>query len=523
MENEHEQPQFVRSTAKVSAGTFCSRILGMARMSVMSGLFGASDANDAFVAAFKIPNLLRDMFAEGALSAAFIPVFTTKLKEAGRSNAMQTANLVLSFLLVVVGLIVLVGILLVPLIVSALVPGFEDIPGKTELTVLLGRVMMPFLLVISAAALFMGMLNALGKFGTPAFAPILLNIGMIAAGFLICPFVSPPILGMAFGVLIGGLGQCLVQLPQLLKGGFKFRFDFKFNNPDLKLILKLAAPMVIGLAATQFNVFVITNLASTLSDGAVSFLDYAYRLLHLPLGLFAVAIATVALPNASRLAAEKDYDGMGELYMRALRFGLFLVLPAQVILLVAGKPIVALLYQHAEFTASDTLQTSSALAFYAVGLAAFSSVRITVPMFYALKETRIPVMISVVSVIANILLCFILKGYLDFRGLSLAVACAGWLNFTLLLLFLRKRLRMTSLLNSFRGLAMIVLPSIPLAALLIIGQQIVPCDISAGSKVSWLIYVTVMFLGAIMIYFGAAKILRLPELDSLLELIRKKK
>ena len=192
MENEHEQPRFVKSTAKVSAGTFCSRILGMARMSVMSGLFGASDVNDAFVAAFKIPNLLRDMFAEGALSAAFIPVFTAKLKDAGRSNAMQTANLVLSFLLVVVGLIVLIGILLVPLIVSALAPGFEDIPGKTELTILLGRVMMPFLLIISAAALFMGMLNALGKFGTPAFAPTLLNIGMIAAGFLICPFVSPP-------------------------------------------------------------------------------------------------------------------------------------------------------------------------------------------------------------------------------------------------------------------------------------------------------------------------------------------
>jgi putative peptidoglycan lipid II flippase len=523
MENEHEQPRFVRSTAKVSAGTFCSRILGMARMSVMSGLFGASDANDAFVAAFKIPNLLRDMFAEGALSAAFIPVFTAKLKEAGRSSAMQTANLVLNFLLVVVGLLVLVGIFLVPLIVSALAPGFEDIPGKTELTVLLGRVMMPFLLIISAAALFMGMLNALGKFGTPAFAPTLLNIGMIASGFLICPFVSPPILGMAIGVLIGGIGQCLVQLPQLLKGGFKLRFDFKFNNPDLILILKLAAPMIIGLAATQFNVFVITNLASKLSDGAVSFLDYAYRLLHLPLGLFAVAIATVALPNASRLAAEKDYDGMGELYMRALRFGLFLVLPAQVVLLFAGKPIVALLYQHAEFTAVDTLQTSSALAFYAVGLAAYSSVRITVPMFYALKETRIPVAISVVSVAANIMLCFILMGHLDFRGLSLAVACSGWLNFTLLLLFLRRRIRMTSLQNSFRGLVMIVLPSILLAALLILGQQIVPCDINAGSKVSWLIYVIIMLLGAVMIYLGTAKILRLPELDSLLELIRKKK
>jgi len=523
MENERQQPGFVKSTAKVSAGTFCSRILGMARMSVMSGLFGASDANDAFVAAFKIPNLLRDMFAEGALSAAFVPVFTSRLKQAGRSDAMQTANLVMNFLLVVVGLLVLIGLLLVPVIVSALAPGFGDIPGKFELTVLLGRVMMPFLLIISVAALFMGMLNALGKFGTPAFAPTLLNIGMIAAGFLICPFVTPPILGMAVGVLLGGLGQCLVQLPQLLKGGFKFRFDFKFNNPELKLILKLAAPMVVGLAATQLNVFVITNLASRLSDGAVSFLDYAYRLLHLPLGLFGVAIATVALPNASRLAADKDYGGMSELYMRALRFGLFLVLPAQVILLFAGKPIVALLYQHSEFAAADTLHTSSALAFYAIGLVAFSSVRITVPMFYALKETRIPVAASVISVGVNILLCFIFKRYLDFLGLSLAVACSGWLNFSLLLILLHRRIRVFSLRKNLQGLAQIALPSLLLAVLLILGQRAVPCDIYTGSKVSWLVYVAVMLSGAALIYLAAARIMRLPELDSVFELFGKGK
>jgi putative peptidoglycan lipid II flippase len=382
--------------------------------------------------------------------------------------------------------------------------------------------MMPFLLIISTAALFMGMLNALGKFGTPAFAPTILNIGMIAAGLLLCPLVSPPILGMAIGVLIGGLGQCLVQVPQLVSGGFRFRPNIRFNDPDLKLILKLAAPMVVGLAATQFNVFVITNLASKLSAGAVSFLDYAYRLLHLPLGLFSVAIATVALPSASRLAAEKDYSGMGELYTRALRFGLFLVLPAQVILLVAGKPIVALLYQHSQFTAADTLQTSSALAFYAVGLAAFSSVRITVPMFYALKETRTPVAISIVSVAANILLCFILKGFLDFRGLSLAVACSGWLNLSLLLLFLSRRIQLISLRSNLRGLAMIALPSILLAILLILGQQILPCDIHAGSKVSWLLYVAVMLSGAVLVYVATAKALRLPELDFLFDLARKK-
>ncbi len=523
MQNEVEQPTFVKSTAKVSVGTLCSRILGMARMSVMSGLFGATDSNDAFVAAFKVPNLLRDMFAEGALSAAFVPVFTTKLKEVSRSDAMQTANLVLSFLLVVVGLLVLICILVAPLIITALAPGFGEVPGKFELTVLLGRVMMPFLLLISIAALFMGMLNALGRFGTPAFAPVLLNVGMIAAGFLICPFVDPPILGMAFGVLIGGLGQCLVQLPQLLKGGFRLRFSIRFNDPDLKMILKLAAPMVVGLAATQFNVFVITNLASKLADGAVSFLDYSYRLLHLPLGLFGVAIATVALPNASRLAAEQDYDGMGELYIRALRFGLFLVLPAQVILLFAGKPIIALLYQHSQFTVNDTFQTASALAFYAVGLAAFSSVRITVPMFYALKETRTPVAVSVVSVVANILLCLVLKRYLDFKGLSLAVACSGWLNFVLLLLLLSRRVPIRLHSGGLRRLGRVVLPSTLLAVFVIAGQWVVPCDIHTGSKVYWLFYTAAMLSASAAVYLAAAAFLKLPELNSLLGLIRKRK
>lgn len=523
MENSPEQPHFVRSTAKVSAGTFASRVLGMVRMSVMSGLFGASDANDAFVAAFKIPNLLRDMFAEGALSAAFIPIFTTKLKEVGRSDAMQTANMVLSFLLVAVGLLVIVGILAAPAIVSALAPGFEDIPGKFELTVMLGRVMMPFLLIVSIAALFMGMLNALGKFGTPAFAPVLLNVGMIAAGFLICPFTDPPILGMAIGVLVGGLGQTFVQLPQLRRGGFRFRFDFKFNNPDLKLILKLMAPMVIGLAATQVNVFVITNLASRLSDGAVSYLDYAYRLLHLPLGLFGVAIATVALPSASRLAAEKDLNGMAQLYIRSLRFGLFLVLPAQAVLLFAGEPIVALLYQHSQFAAADTMETASALAYYAIGLVAYSSVRITVPMFYAMKETRIPVAVSVISVLVNIILCFVFKGYLDFKGLSLAVACSGWLNFALLLLLLSRRLPILSVRGELIGFIKIAASATLIALVLIIGQRFYPCDIHDGAKLEWLAYSAVMLVGAGLIYFGITRLMRIIELDSLKELFGKRK
>lgn len=523
MENEVDHPRLARSTFKVSLGTFASRVLGMLRMSVMSGLFGASDANDAFVAAFKIPNLLRDMFAEGALSASFIPVFATKLKEAGRSEALQTANLMMSFLLVVVGFFVIVGIIVAPSIVSALAPGFDEIPGKFDLTVKLGRVMMPFLLVISIAALFMGMLNALGKFGTPAFAPVMLNLGMIAAGFVICPFVDPPILGMSIGVLLGGLGQCLIQLPQLLKSGFRFRPDWNFRNSDLALIVKLSAPMVIGLAGTQVNVFVITNLASQLSEGAVSYLDYSFRLLHLPLGLFSVAIATVSLPSASRLAAGKDLEGMAALYLKTLRLGLFLVLPAEVLLLLAGKPIVALLYQHHEFSSSDTISTVSALLYYSIGLVAYSSVRITVPMFYAMKETRLPVIVSLVSVVVNIILCFSLTDILDFRGLSLAVSCSGWLNFVLLFLLLSRRLPVLSNRRTLIALGKIAIPSIVVSAVVILAQTVYPCDIENGTKALWLLYTFGLLGLSAVLYLGVAKLMSMPELDSLLGLVRKRR
>lgn len=523
MENEKQGQSLARSTARVSAGTLTSRILGMARMSVMSGLFGASDANDAFVAAYKIPNLLRDMFAEGALSAAFIPVFTTKLKEAGKSDAFRLANLVLSFLLVVVGALVVIGILLAPAIVSVLAPGFQDIPGKFELTVLLGRVMMPFLLIVSIAALLMGMLNSFRVFGTPAFAPAVLNIGMILSGFLICPFVDPPILGMSIGLLLGGLGQLFIQLPQAIKQGFRFKLNFSFGDPTLKLILKLAAPMVIGLAATQINVFIVTNLASTLSDGAVSYIDYAYRILHLPLGLFAVAIATVTLPDASRLAASGDYGSLGDLYARSLRFALFLVLPAQAVLLFAGEPIIALLYQHHEFGPEDTVATAAALRYYSVGVTAFAMVRITVPIYYAMKETRIPVAVSVIAVVVNVSLCFALKERFDYVGLTFAASIAGWVNFGVLLTVLSRRIGFESLRRHASGLVTIIFQSVIIAALLILAQKLIPLDIVTGDKIYWLIYTAALLGGAVAVYLGISLALGLPELDAVVRLIKKRR
>ncbi len=523
MENEPSQRGFVRSTARVSAGTMTSRILGMLRMSVMSGLFGASDANDAFVAAFKIPNLLRDMFAEGALSAAFIPVFASKIRQAGKSAAFRIANLMLSFLLIATGLFVLLGILASPQIVRLLAPGFEDVVGKFDLTVMLARVMMPFLTLISIAALLMGMLNSLGKFGTPAFAPTLLNVGMIASGLILCPLVDPPILGMAIGVLIGGVGQCAAQLPQLVREGFRFSFRLDLRNSDFLQILKLAGPMVIGLAATQVNVFVITNLASSLSGGAVSYLDYAYRLLHLPLGLFAVAIGTVILPGASRLAATGDREQLGLLYARALRFSLFLILPAQAILLFGNEPIVALLYQHREFGPVDSANTSAALFYYSLGLTAFSLVRITVPMFYALKSTKTPVAVSILTVGVNIGLCFILKEYLDFKGLCLAVAVSGWLNFLLLFMMLSQRIDFKAVKDSLYGIVTLLIQGVVVGALLVLSRIFFAQQVAGGGKFLWLMQSTGIVLGVIFVHLLTARFIRLPEFFLLFGLFRKRR
>jgi len=433
-----------RAAGIVSLATLVSRVLGLVREQVFAAFFGAGFAVDAFQVAFRIPNLLRDLFAEGAMSAAFVPTLTQVQERQGREAAMRLANLVVNFLLVTVSAVCLLGILFADRLVPWMAPGFGQVPGKLELTTQMTRIMTPFLLLVALAAAVMGVLNTRRIFFVPAIAPTMLNLALIAAGFVLSPlcprFGLQPIVGMAFGVLLGGLGQLLIQVPSLYGQGFRWRPIISFRDPGVLRIVTLMAPAAIGLAATQVNIFVNTFLASMLRQGSVSWLNYAYRLMQLPIGLFGVAIATVTLAEVSRHAARREMPELKRTISFSLRFGLFLTLPATMILMALAHPIVALLYQHGRFGPEDSVQTAQALWGYALGLSAFSAVRVLVPVYYSLGMTRIPVTISFVTIAVNIVLNILLMHPLQHRGLALATSISSVLNFALLFEMLRRKI-----------------------------------------------------------------------------------
>jgi len=433
-----------RAAGIVSLATLASRVLGLIREQVFAAFFGAGFAVDAFQVAFRIPNLLRDLFAEGAMSAAFVPTLTRVQEREGREAAMRLANLVVNFLLVTVSTVCLLGVLFADRLVPWMAPGFGQVPGKLELTTQMTRIMTPFLLLVALAAAAMGVLNTRRIFFVPAIAPTMLNLALIAAGFVLSPlcprFGLQPIVGMAFGVILGGLGQLLIQVPSLYSQGFRWRPAISFRDPGVLRIVTLMAPAAVGLAATQVNIFVNTFLASMLRQGSVSWLNYAYRLMQLPIGLFGVAIATVTLAEVSRHAARREMPELKRTISFSLRFGLFLTLPATMILMAMAHPIVALLYQHGRFGAEDSVQTAQALWGYALGLSAFSAVRVLVPVYYSLGMTRVPVTISFVTIAVNVVLNILLMHPLQHRGLALATSISSVLNFALLFEMLRRKI-----------------------------------------------------------------------------------
>jgi len=432
-----------RAAGVISGATFLSRLLGLAREQVFASQFGAGFAVDAFQVAFRIPNLLRDLFAEGAMSAAFVPTLTRVQERDGREAAMKLANLVINFLLVVVSVLCIAGVVAAPYLVRLLAPGFAQVPGKLELTTQMTRIMMPFLLLVSLAAAVMGILNTRRIFFIPALAPTMLNVGLIAAGYFLAPlcpgFGLEPIVGMAFGALLGGLGQLLIQIPSARREGYRWHPAVSFQDPHVIRMVTLMAPAAVGLAAVQVNIFVSTFLASLLVEGSISWLNYAYRLMQLPIGLFGVAVATVTLAEVSRHAAQKNMAGLKETLSSSLRLAFLLTLPATLILIALARPIIALLYQHGKFDATDTVETARALWAYAVGLSAFSAVRVIVPVFYSLGMSRIPVTVSFFTIGATVIFNFLLMIPLRHAGLALATSLGSVLNFALLYWMLRSR------------------------------------------------------------------------------------
>lgn len=421
----------------MGSATMISRVLGLVREQVFAFFFGAGHATDAFNIAYRIPNLLRDLFAEGAMSAALVPVFVRVRDQEGQKRAWRVAGLVFRVLFFTVAVIVLVGIVFSPELVNLYASAYREIPGKFELTVRMTRIMFPFFPLVVLAAAFMAVLNACGKFFIPAFSSALFNLVSVVVG-VTCSFFAPrlgyePIEGMAVGVVVGGAVQAFAQLPLLYSKGYRWPGKSPSDpawhqDPALRRMMMMMVPGTIGLAATQINLLVNSILATSQGAGAVSWLGYAFRLMHFPIGIFGVSMAAATLPRVSALWVKKDVSGVTELLTRSLRQVFAVNFPASAGLIALGVPIIGVIYEHGRFAASDTQATALALTGYAAGLVAYSSVKVLVPASYALGNARLPVLSSLVSVGSNIAFNLALIGPLGFWGLALGTSLSAVVN-----------------------------------------------------------------------------------------------
>lgn len=521
--SEGGHPRLARSAGLFGLATITSRILGLARETVLAHYFGAGDANDAFRVASRIPNLVRDLFAEGAMSAAFIPTFTRHLTQHGRERAWRLANSTINSLLIVTGLIVVLGMVFAEPLVRLYAPEYSEVPGKIELTIFLARIVFPFLTLVAVAAVLMGMLNSLGHFFVPALSPAMFNVASIVLAITLIPFAPSiglePITIMAIAALVGGLGQLAIQWPPLRKEGFRYRPVLDRKDEGLHKILMLMGPGTLGMAATQINVFVNTLLATSQGTGAVSWLDFAFRLMYLPIGLFGVSIATAAAPAISRMVAQQDFGQIRRTLASALGLMMFLNLPATIGLMVLARPIVAVIFEHGEFTPSDTIATARALQFYAIGLLGYSVVRIISPTFYALGRSRVPVIVSAMSVILNVTLNVTLVRYMGYSGLALGTSLTAITNAMVQVVLLRRELKGLEGARIAKSLARVIVASAAMG-LATYGAYAVSLGVLPGDALLMQALRLLLTIGfAMAVLAGAAQLLRIAEYGEARDLV----
>ena len=600
----------VKAAGLIGAATFSSRILGFVRDMVLARLFGATPAADAFFVAYRIPNLLRELFAEGSMSAAFIPVFTEYHTRKTKAEAWELASATFTTLLTIVTAVAVIGVVAAPGIVWLLAPGFHDVPDKLALTTLLTRVMFPYLIFISLAALAMGILNSLRAFAAPAFSPVFFNVVTIACALLLSPLLTEPIVGVAIGIVFGGVAQFAMQLPGLngrgmlfglrfqpgvmfpylifislaalamgilnslrafaapafspvffnvvtiacalllsplltepivgvaigivfggvaqfamqlpgLNGrGMLFGLRFQPGHPGVKRIGLLMIPSLLGLSVTQINITVSTILASYFSGGP-TYLFYGMRLIQFPLGIFGVALATAILPTLSAQAARGALEELRGTLGFGLRMIFFIMVPAMLGLILLRQPIVHLFFEHGSFTRDDTMATSTAVLCYAVGLWAFAGVRIIVAAFYSLQDTKTPAITAGIAVGANILLSLWLMTILDAAGLALATALASMLNGSLLVAVLHRRLGRVDWSPVGRSALRVLMASIPVAAVCVWVSSAAIWNQSGA----WLLKGTALIAGmafSVGAYVGVHILLRSDEMDVMLQIIKRK-
>lgn len=502
-----------------------SRVTGLVREIAMARLFGAGMLNDAFVLGFRIPNLTRDLFAEGALSSAFVPTFTEYLSTKGKKEAADLSNLVGTAIIVIVGSFCVLGAIFAPALVNLLAPGFHQVPRKFELAVTMTRIMFPFLLLVALAAQAMGVLNSCGVFGIPALASTMFNIGSVSVGVLLGFVLGPrigvsAIEGMAFGVVFGGALQLLWQVPSLYKAGFAFRPKLDWSHPGLRRTIKLMGPAILGNAAVQINVTVNTNFASAVSDavrgmdGPVSWLGYAFRFMQLPLGLFGVAMATATLPAISRSAATGNFDEFRLTLSRSLATVFLLTMPSAVGLVVLGKSIIGSIYQGGGFDFYDTQRTADALSFFAIGLPGYAGIKVLTPAFYALNDSRTPMMVSLASVGVNFTAALVMTQHFGFghAGLALSTSAVALFTFVVQFVILRRRL------GGLYGRALVASLSKIAVACMAMGVAIAGSNAlilgNAGfSRGGFLTNLAISIPLGLLAFYGVARQLGVSELD----------
>ncbi len=513
--------KIAKAASVVGGATLLSRIFGFLRDMIVAQLFGAGMATDAFFVAFRIPNLLRRLVGEGSLTVSFIPVYSEYLSQRSKEESDELVYASFSVLIVLLLIVTAAGILFSPWIVKAMAYGFSQEPEKFRLTVLLNRLMFPYIFFIGLVAWAMGVLNSLKHFAAPALAPVLLNISIISCALLLSGLFAEPIISLAFGVLLGGITQFLFQIPFLRSRGISLRFLFNLSHPGVRRVGALMAPSILGLGVTQLNVIVNTFLASYLPEGSVSYLYYADRLLEFPMGIFAVAIATAVLPSLSEETARGDLEAVKVTLSFALRLTFFVILPAMVGLIVLRQPILNLLFQRGAFSALSTEMTAQALLYYAMGLVAFAGVRIIVPVFYSLQDTRTPVKVAFLGLLANAGLGVVLMIPLKHGGLALAASLAAGVNFAVLGGLLRKkigRIGARKILRSFaKNLSASILMGITAYAICFQTRW----DTSGISGVKIVLLCGAVSIG-VLVYGAACYLLRSDEIHSAVGLIKKR-
>jgi putative peptidoglycan lipid II flippase len=513
-----------RGVRSFTVGTAISRVMGLVRESVFAHLFGVGAATDAFNVAFRVPNLLRDLFAETALSAAFVPVLTAE-KAKSKEAQNRLASNIFNVLFVVTGLVSIAGLFAAPYLAKAIAFGFGKVPGKIDLTAQLTAVLFPFLLFVSLGAWAMSYLNTERSFFVPSVAPAVFNLFSILVPILTYGWYvangKEPIFGMAVGVLIGGLMQFLVQMPLLRRKGFRWRPVLSFRDPEFRRVMALFIPVAIGLAGTRINVLVNTILVTPLAQGSVSWLNYAFRIMHLPLGLFGIAVGTVALPSLSKLVLESDTAAIRGTLADSLRMVLFLTVPTSALIACLAIPVTRAVYQRGHFTAADTLATAGALVLYVVGIPFMSALRNVAAVFYAYKDAKTPMYASFASIALNLVLNVSLMWVIGYLAFPLSTTLAAILNVGILYALLPRKVGAMELgpLAAYAG--KLAVASAAGGAVAWLGNRLVAGELGV-SFLATAAGLAVAGLAGLSLFFAASRLLGIKETsDYLRRFLRK--